>query len=395
MDPPRQTPTRHAEACATAGRRVTLLGAVVDLGLALLKAFVGLVSGSAALLADAAHSLSDLASDVVTLVTLRAAARPADEDHPYGHGRYETVGTVVLALLLAGTAVGIAVDAWGRLDDAVEPGSLALWAAAVSVVVKELLFHVSVRVGRRCASALLVANAWHHRTDALSSVAAFGGIAAARLGFPVLDPIAAIVVAALIGHVALRLFRDAGREVTESALSGDVMQRLETGIRALPGVVALHELRARRMGRNVLVDLHVEVKGSTTVSDGHQVAERVRKFVFDAYEPVSEVLVHIDPEPDEHLAAGQYLAPPRAEIEALVREVAAELPAVRAVTHVQPHFLGRRTSVHVGIALDDGLRVREASGVARDLRRRLEALEEIEHADIHLELDDRAHEERP
>jgi len=270
---------------------------------------------------------------------------------------------------------------------------MTLWAAGLSVVAKEALFRVTIRVGRRHDSPVVVANAWHHRSDALSSIAALAGIAGARMGYPVLDPVAAIVVAVLIAKMASGLLRDAFREVTDTALQRDMLRSLGTGISRLPGVVSLHELRARRMGPRVLVDLHVEVDGSTTVSDGHQVAERVRQFVFREQRGVSEVLVHIDPEPDEDVGPGEHLARPREEIECEVRRIAQSMESVRAVTHVLIHFLDRRVALQVDIEVNPKLSVQEAARVARELRSRLELIDGVDHADIHLELDDLAHRE--
>jgi cation diffusion facilitator family transporter len=385
----------QAEARLRASIGVTLMGSVANVILVVVKGAVGLIGGSSVLVADAVHSLSDLASDVVTLFSLRAASKPPDEGHPYGHGRYETLGTALLAVVLVGAAVGIAWDAWSRFGEPTEPAVITLWAAALGIAVKEALFHVTVRVGRRHNSPLVVANAWHHRSDALSSIAALAGIAGARMGFPILDPAAAVVVAALIVKMAFELLGEAIREITDAALQRDMLHELGAGIRRLPGVVNLHELRARRMGPRVLVDLHVEVDGSTTVSDGHQVAERVRQFVFGEHDGVSEVLVHIDPEPDENLGPGDLLARPREEIESEVRRIAGAVEGVRAVTHVLSHFLDRRIALQVEIEVDPALRVHEAAAVARSLRGRLETIRGVDHADIHLELDDLVHRELP
>jgi divalent metal cation (Fe/Co/Zn/Cd) transporter len=215
------------------------------------------------------------------------------------------------------------------------------------------------------------------------------------MGFPILDPAAAVVVAALIAITAASLLTGAIREVTDTALQREMLRELGAGIRRLPGVVNLHELRARRMGPRVLVDLHVQVDPSTTVSDGHQVAERVRQFVFGEHGGVSEVLVHIDPEPDQDLAPDDQLSRPRGEIESEVRQIAQGVDGVRAVTHVMAHFLERRVALQVEIEVDPELRVREAAAVARLLRERLEAVSGVDCADIHLELDDLAHRKLP
>jgi cation diffusion facilitator family transporter len=374
---------------------VTALAAVANLMLVVLKGGAGLLGGSSVLVADAVHSLSDLATDVVALVSIRVAAKPPDEEHPYGHGRYETLGTAVLGVILLGAAAGIAWEASSRFGESVVPAGITLWVAGLGIAVKEALFQITIRVGRRHQSPLVVANAWHQRSDALSSVAALAGIAGARMGFPILDPAAAVVVAALIVMMAVSLLAGAIREVTDTALQREMLRELGAGIRRLPGVVNLHELRARRMGPRVLVDLHVQVDPSTTVSDGHQVAERVRQFVFREHTGVSEVLVHIDPEPDEDLAPGDQLSRPRGEIEGEVRRIAEQVEGVRAVTHVMAHFLERRVVLQVEIEVDPAFRVREAAAVARSLRERLEAVSGVDCADIHLELDDLAHQELP
>jgi cation diffusion facilitator family transporter len=374
---------------------VTVLAAVVNLMLVVVKGGVGLVGGSAVLVADALHSLSDFATDVVALFSLRVASKPPDEEHPYGHGRYETLGTAVLGVVLLGAAAGIAWEASSRFGQSVVPAEITLWVAVLSIAVKEALFQITIRVGRRHDSPLVVANAWHQRSDALSSVAALAGIAGARMGFPILDPAAAVVVAAMIAKMALSLLAGAIREVTDTALQREMLRDLGAAIRRLPGVVNLHELRARRMGPRILVDLHVQVDPSTTVSDGHQVAERVRQFVFGEHAGVSEVLVHIDPEPDEHLGPGDQLARPREEIESEVRRIAQVVDGVQAVTHVLIHFLDRRVALQVDIEVNPTLRVDEAAAVARSLRDKLEAGRDVDCADIHLELDDLAHRELP
>ena len=394
------TPEPRGGARGSGGRlrtlsRVTGLAALANLVLVVVKGGVGLLGGSSVLIADAVHSLSDLATDLVALFSLRVASKPPDEDHPYGHGRYETLGTVFLGVILLGAAVGITWEASSRFGESVVPAGITLWAAGLSIAVKEALFQITIRVGRRHESPLVVANAWHQRSDALSSIAALAGIAGARMGFPILDPAAAVVVAALIAKMAVSVLAGAIREVTDTALQREMLRDLGAGIRRLPGVVNLHELRARRMGPRVLVDLHVQVDASTTVSDGHQVAERVREFVFREHGGVSEVLVHIDPESDQDLAPGDQLSRPRGEIESEVRQVAERVDGVRAVTHVMAHFLERRVVLQVEIEVDAELRVRDAAAVARSLRERLEAVSGVDCADIHLELDDLAHRELP
>lgn len=388
-DPVRDGPKQGRDGAV---RRVTLLGAAVNVALTVLKGVAGVLAGSSVMVADAVHSLSDLVSDGVALWALRAGAAPPDEDHPYGHGRFETIATVGLAGLLISAGLGIAWDAWGRFGQAAQPGALALWAAAVSIAAKEALYHVTARVGRAYDSPLVVANAWHHRTDAMSSIAALLGILGARAGFPILDPVAAMAVGALVLHVGFKLLRGAAREMTDASLGHDLLVAMQDEITRLPGVVSLHALRARRMGSRVLVDVHIEVAGATTVSDGHQVAERVRSRIHDLHADVSEVLVHVDPEDDETLEPGEALATPREDIEAVIRARAAKVAGVRAVSHIAVHYLRQRVVAQVAITVDERLRVGEAALIARRLRRALEFPDGVvDTADIHLELNDQAH----
>lgn len=370
------------EEAQVAASRVTRLGAVANLLLTALKAVVGVLGASPAMIADAVHSLSDLASDVVALFALRVSARPPDDDHPYGHGRFETLGTVILSFFLLAAAVGIGFDAAGRFGTDHTPGSIALWGAGISILVKEVLYQVTVRVGRNHGNALVVANAWHHRSDALSSVAALAGIAGARMGFPFMDPVAALIVAVMIAWLAFRLLVASVREVTDESLQAEMLERLGAQIGALPGVVNLHELRARRMGSRVLVDLHVQVAPRTTVSDGHQVAERVRRFVFDADSQVSEVLVHVDPEPDEHVAPGEGLKPPREHYARQIEAVAASLAGVSDVAHVQTHFLDGAVRVQVGVRVAGDLKISEAAALADRLRSALVEGTDVDAAEV-------------
>ncbi len=381
------------EEATRAARRVTWLGVVANGLLSITKVVAGILSGSSALIADAAHSVSDLVTDGVVLVSIKMASAPADAEHPYGHGRFETVGTIVLAVMLLGTAAGLVWEAISELGRESIPGAIALWAAGLSIVVNEGLYQVTVRVGRRYNSQLIIANAWHSRTDAISSVAALAGIAGARLGFPILDPVAAIIIAALIAKVAVGLLIAAAREITDTALEREMVAEIERDLPGLPGVVSIHELRARRMGPSVLIDLHVQVDGGTTVSDGHQVAERVRRHLLERWPNVNDVLVHVDPEPDDPNEI--FVARPREELEPEVRREASGVEGVRTVTHVAIHFLERRVGVNVNIEVDAELRVTEASAIGRLVRTAVQRVDGVDHADVHLELDDAAHRELP
>ena len=234
--------------------RVTLTGSVVNLLLVGLKAVAGLVGHSAAMISDAVHSLSDFVTDIVVLVFVRVSARPQDEDHDYGHGKYETLATLFIGLALAAAAVGIVVSGAGKLarwlqgEDLPAPGKIALWAALGSIVAKELLFQYTRIKGKHLDSKALEANAWHHRSDALSSVGTAIGIGGAILlgsRWTVLDPLASIVVGAMLVKVAWDLLGPSFGELTDSSLPADMEQEMLDIIRSVPGVEDPHNLRTR------------------------------------------------------------------------------------------------------------------------------------------------------
>ncbi len=367
--------------------RITWIGLVCNLLLAIAKSVGGVLAGSAALVADAGHSFSDLLSDGVTLWAVRMSRRPRDENHPYGHGRFETLGSLMVALLLLLTGIGAGLHAYENLSAPHVPGSLALWMAALSIGVKEALFWGTWAVGKRQNSRVLIANAWHHRSDALSSVAAFAGIGGAMLGYPFLDSVAGFLVASLIIMVAWEIGRDSVRELTDEALEDEVTERIHELIKQVEGVCSFHQVRVRRMGSHLLVDMHVEVGRLMTVSAAHQVAERVRWVILDSISEVNEVLVHVDAEDDIEEDV-QRMMRPQNEIEQDLRQALKQVPEVLGVTHIFCHFLNQRLTVQVNLIMDAELRIAEAQQVAERARGVIEAIDDIDAADIHLELHD-------
>ncbi len=368
-------------------RRITWIGLVCNLILAVAKAIGGTLSGSAALVADAGHSFSDLLSDGVTLWAIRMSRIPRDENHPYGHGRFETLGSLMVALLLLLTGIGAGLHAYENLSAPHVPGTLALWLAAFSIAVKEALFWGTWVVGKRQNSRVLIANAWHHRSDALSSVAAFAGIGGALLGYPFLDSVAGFLVSGLIVMVAWEIGRDSVRELTDEALEGEVTERIHQLIEQVEGVCSFHQVRVRRMGSSLLVDMHVEVGRLMTVSAAHQVAERVRWVILEDISEVNEVLVHVDAEDDIEEEV-QRMMRPQNEIEQDLRRVLTQVPEVLGVTHIFCHFLNQRLTVQVNLIMDAELRIAEAQQVAARARQVIESIDDIDAADIHLELHD-------
>lgn len=276
---------------------VAWLGALTNALLMALKIAVGLAVGSVALLADGIHSLSDLASDAVVLGGLRMAQRPADHDHAYGHGKFETLAAALVALMLFGAAGWLAVEAGGDLIARVHrfPGPWPLVVAGLSIVVKEALFRRTARIARQLGSPALRANAWHHRLDGLSSVAVLLGAGAALAGWPHGDQAAALAVAVLVAWAAVQILRNAVHDLTEGALSPAEQAKVGHAVSSVPGVKGWHALRTRRGGRCAFVDLHIEVDPELCVRKAHDIASRVEQAVGGALEHKVEVVVHIEP----------------------------------------------------------------------------------------------------
>ncbi len=284
--------------------KVTLAGSVVNLLLVGLKAVAGVAGHSAAMVSDAVHSLSDFVTDIVVLVFVRVSARPQDEGHDYGHGKFETLATLLIGLALAGAAVGIVVSGatklahWLQGEDLPSPGKIALWAALASIIVKELLFQYTRIKGRKLNSPALEANAWHHRSDALSSIGAAIGIGGAIvLGerWTVLDPLASIVVGAMLVKVAWDLLGPSFGELTESSLPADTEREMLQLISEVEGVEDPHNLRTRRIGSHIAAEVHIRLDGSQTLESAHEKASQVERRFKERFGKESHIIIHMEP----------------------------------------------------------------------------------------------------
>jgi len=345
-------------------RRATWAGVVVNLPLTVGKIVLGWVSGSQALVADGVHSLSDLLSDAAVLWALNHSHRPPDAEHPFGHGRFETMATLMVALLLGLAALGIVVEGGMRMfqSPAEAPGALALWMVLASIALKEGLYHYTLAVGRRTGSAMLVANAWHHRSDALSSVVALFGVGGAMAGFALADPLAAMVIALMLGRIAWMLAQPALAELVDAAPADGTEARISAVIRAVPGVRDVHDLRLRRAGGQVRGDGHVTFDGHLTLSEAHRLTEAARARVLAEFPELSDILLHAEPEGHADGPAA-HAAPLRPEIEGRLR---AELARAAPMLTLRALRLDYR---------DDGLRLalvlsaepRDAAQLARGL----------------------------
>jgi cation diffusion facilitator family transporter len=335
-------------------RRVTLIGAALDLILGLAKIIGGFVGHSQALIADGVHSLSDLSTDVLVLLAARHASVAADEEHPYGHARIETAATVGLGLLLLLIGAGIAIDAVRRLTSPevlMIPAAWALAIAAVSVVSKEWIYRYTMRYARRLKSNLLRANAWHSRSDALSSIVVVIGVGGAQFGFAYLDAIAALVVAAMVAKIGYDLSWSSLRELVDTGLDAGELEDIRSAILSVGGVKDLHELRTRRMGGKALVDVHIILEDPTlSVSEGHHISENVRSRLIRRIDHVEDVMVHIDPEDDETAAPSERLDLRRQMLERLQARWR-HLAAAAEIRRVTIHYLNGKVHLELELPL--------------------------------------------
>ncbi|GAB4296674.1 MAG: cation diffusion facilitator family transporter [Thiohalomonadaceae bacterium] len=368
-----------------ATRRVTIIGAVVNLLLSIGKVVIGVIGGSPALVADGIHSLSDLLTDIMVVWAAKHGSKDADEDHPYGHGRIETVSTVILGLVLLLVAVGIIYDAASRLfhpERLTHPGMLALVMAAISVLSKEVLYLYTLRVAKRLRSNLLKANAWHHRSDAISSIVVIVGIAGTMAGLPYLDAIAAAAVGLMIAKIAWDLAWHAVHELVDTALEAERVEAIRRVIQSVDGVNELHTLRTRRMGADALVDVHIQVDPLLSVSEGHHISERVRQKVIREIDEVQDVLVHIDPEDDEQIALSAHL-PSRQVLLARLREFWQDSPAAARIRRVTLHYLDGKLRVEVYLPLELARDEAERQQLTATLQRPVRDMPEIESLTVH------------
>lgn len=360
-------------------RHVTLVGAFTNFFLALAQVVGGWLTQSQALIADGAHTLSDLLGDFLVLFAARKANAAADALHPYGHGRIETLATVGVGLVLAGVALGIVFDAGRRLlspEDLLTPTPLALALATLAIVSKEALYHYTMRTARRVRSRLLEANAWHHRSDVVSSLVVLVGVGATLAGLHYMDAVAAVLVALLIGHMGLRMIWNSAFELIDTGVEPEEQERMLAAVRALDGVRGAHGLRTRRMGGVMLADVHVLVAPRISVSEGHRISESACKALRNVNRELADILVHVDPEDDQLSAPSSHL-PGRvallARLEPRWQEIGIWLPPDDVILH----YLDGRVNLELELPLAPGQTAAQASELAARLARASRQVEEV------------------
>ena len=382
---PFQNPEYYSEI-----RRLTLIGGVLDLFLGFVKVLVGYIGNSQALIADGIHSLSDLITDILVLVATKHSAQAADEGHPYGHDRIQTLVSLALAGSLGIIAIVIAWDAVIRIvspESLLLPGFWPLAVAAISVVSKEGYFQYVVRHPSAATSRMLYANAWHSRSDALSSLAVIVGVGGVLAGFAWADAFAAIVVAGLLLVVAYRIGREGAEELIDSAASPVLNANMRKTILSIEGVRDSHELRTRRMADKVLADLHIRVDPLISVSEGHRIGDEVMDALKTRFPEVGDVVVHIDPEDD--IVGDVYSKLPMRSV--IVAEINTNLHKLQnnfdARFSLQPknivvHYLDDGCQIEIWMTMPDEATTRDCSLASSTIKDALMRIDNIVSASV-------------
>ena len=284
--------------------RVTLLGSVGNVVLVIIKFIAGILGRSSAMIADAVHSLSDFLTDIIVLVFVGISARPQDRSHDYGHGKFETLATLFIGLALIGAAIGIIVSgalklaAWIQGAELVSPRYLALWVAILSILIKEFMFRYTEKKGRELSSSALTANAWHHRSDALSSIAAAIGIGGALLlggRWTVLDPLASIVVGAMLLKVAWEIMKPCMGELTDESLPEKTEDEIMGIVNSFPEITEPHNLRTRRIGNRIAIEAHIRMDGSLSLLKAHELTSNIERKLKERFGSQTIVTLHMEP----------------------------------------------------------------------------------------------------
>ncbi len=326
--------------------RVNWVCTWVDAVLTVFKLATGFIAHSPALVADALHSLSDLGTDILALVLGKLAQHGPDEDHPYGHARYETMGTAVLGTALIMVAFGIGFENIKSLiqGETSSPHWIALIAVAVSIISKEALFHYTMKYAKLTRSNLLEANAWHSRSDSLSSVVVFVGIICSLLGYPMIEYLAALGVAALIAKMGGELAWNAMQDLIDRGVSPDQQQAYLDTLNSVEDILDVHLLRSRIMGTDVFIDAHVQVAPTLTVSEAHQINDFATSLLKQQHDEISDVTLHIDFEPD-HRVKKTVLKPMRRKLEVLLQD--RNLPAYE---RLYLHYCDNKLNIEIVFA---------------------------------------------
>ena len=335
-------------------KKITIIGAIVDFLLAIFKIIIGYLSHSHALVADGIHSFSDLLSDALVLLVIKHANSEPDEEHPYGHERFETLATLVLSILLLITGVLVSLDGINVFLIVPKPLESINWVLLVislSIISKEGLYWWTRFYAKKIQSNLLLANAWHHRSDSLSSIVVLVGVVGTFFGYIYFDGIAALLLGLMIIYIAWKLAMPCLKELSDSAIEQSLLDQIKQEILTVDGVLSIHALRSRRNGRRIIIDVHIQVHPTLSVSEGHMVSLYVEKSVQTVLGDPADIIVHIDPENDEHENLYNIL-PTRSEIMTLFQQHLAQENCLFHLTGLRLHYLQGKVLIDVYFLLN-------------------------------------------
>jgi cation diffusion facilitator family transporter len=336
-------------------KRITLIGAWCNTFLGFIKIIVGYLGYSQALIADGIHSLSDLVTDFLVLFAAKFGSKQPDLDHPYGHGRIETVATVLVAIILILVGLGIVYEAFVHLleknPNPPLPKISVIVIAILGILVKEYLFHYTLKVANKIESNLLRASAWHHRSDVLSSFIVLVGIVGARLGWHFLDALAAMVMAVLILKMGAEMIWSSLRELVDTGVDLETLDKIRKQIVSVPGVKSLHQLRTRSIAGAIFVDIHILVDPKISVSEGHFISDQVHLNLDKSFNKIADVIVHIDPEDDEKMRPSLNL-PKRYELEKKCQARWENLPGFDQIEKITLHYLSGKLELEIVLPLE-------------------------------------------
>ncbi len=330
-------------------RKVTIISATTNSLLAIFKVLIGYFGHSQALIADGLHSFSDLVTDALVLVASKAGGRLPDAEHPYGHRRIETVATAIIALIIIAVGVSIIIETSRHMlsgNVTLLPKIPVIIVAVISIFANEGLYQYSRIIGQRINSSLLISNAWHNRSDALTSIIVLVSVIGTLLGFHHLDAIGAIVIAIIIGHMGIKMLWQAANELIDRGVNEEMRDEIINHIQSMPGVASIHQLRSRMHGGNVFVDVHILVDPFISVSEGHHISEQVHKSLREHFKNISDVTVHIDPEDDEVAAPSVHL-PNRTELKQQLEVAWKNLKGFNTIQRTTLHYLDGKLSIEI------------------------------------------------
>lgn len=368
-------------------KKVTLIGAAVDLGLGITKIIVGKLAYSQSLIADGIHSISDLATDFLVIWAAKEATREPDANHPYGHQRIETVATITLGLLLVAVAAAIGLNAISGLIKQIPIQTPTYWAlivATLSVLSKEAIYQYTMRVADRLQSNLLRSNAWHSRSDALSSIVVIIGVGGSMLGLLYLDAVAAVVVALMIIYIALKMIWHGVRELIDTGVDEERLAAIRQTALQVDGVSDLHDIRTRRMGSDIYLDGHVLVDPRLSVSEGHRIGDEVYATLRAKFENLADITIHIDAEDDAQYQKSSHL-PLRPELTSRLNSYWQDIPESHSIDRTVLHYLNGRVRVEVWMPFtqlqtaDDSSRIKQQLWEACRQDQQIESVEVLFH----------------